>query len=133
MRCTKTGRMVPETMTRVEVATGYIRRMVENESRGWGDQENALHRIERDTGIPFWSLENLRKGRAKSVEASMFERIKAAFVEHCGRHATRLLHEAEMAKGWGENVDVDLADIENQIRALAARLENAKGKKGRAA
>ena len=119
-------------MSSAQMASGYVRRMVENETRGWGDQENALTRLEAKYGLPFWTLQNLRTGRAKTVEASLFNRIKAAFVDQCGRHATRLLHEAEMARVGEPNVDVDLADIENQIRALAARLEAAKSQKGRA-
>lgn len=118
-------------MSSAAVATGYVRRMVENETRGWGDQANALSRIEAKYGIPYWSLENLRTGRAKTVEATLFNRIKAAFVDQCGRHAARLLHEAELARAV--NPDVDVVDIEDQIRALVARLEDAKAhqKRGR--
>jgi len=111
-------------MSTADVATGYVRRMVENETRGWGDTDGAMARLEAKYGLPFWTLQNLRTGRAKTVEASLFNRIKAAFVDQCGRHAARLLHEAEMAKAV--NPDVDVADIENQIRALAARLAAAK-------
>jgi hypothetical protein len=118
-------------MSSAQMASGYVRRMVENETRGWGDNENALSRLEAKYGLPFWTLQNLRTGRAKTVEASLFNRIKAAFVDQCGRHAARLLHEAEMAQAGGD--DIDVAAIENQIRALAARLEAAKGKKERAA
>ena len=127
MACTKTGQKVPE-MSSANAATVYVRRMVENESRGWGDQENALHRLEKRYGLPFWSLENLRKGRAKSIEASMFEKIREAFVDHCRRQAKRLLHDAEMVRRLGEPND-DVATIEDQIRALAARLEAAKSQK----
>lgn len=109
-------------MSTAEMASGYVRRMVENETRGWGDQDNALSRLEAKYGLPFWSLHNLRTGRAKTVEAGLFNKIKAAFVDHCGKHAARLLHEAQMAKA----VDIDVADIEDQIRTLAARLEAAK-------
>lgn len=112
-------------------ASGFVRRMVENETRGWGDTDNALTRLEAKYGLSFWTLHNLRTGRAKTVEASLFNRIKAAFVDQCGRHAARLLHEAEMAKVG--NPDVDVAAIEDQIRALASRLAAAKGEKGRAA
>lgn len=111
-------------MSTAEIATGYVRRMVENETRGWGDNSNALTRLEAKYGLPYWSLENLRTGRAKTVEASLFNRIKAAFVDQCGRHAARLLHEAEIAKAV--NPDVDVAAIEDQIRALASRLQAAK-------
>lgn len=116
-------------MSSAEVATGFVRRMVENETRGWGDRNNALSRLEAKYGLPYWSLENLRTGRAKTVEATLFNRIKAAFVDHCGKHAARLLHEAEMAKAI--DPDVDVAGIEDQIRALVAKLEAAKGQAAR--
>jgi hypothetical protein len=130
MKCRET-KQEAQVMSSAAIATGYVRRMVENETRGWGDQANALSRIEAKYGIPYWSLENLRTGRAKTVEATLFNRIKAAFVDQCGRHAARLLHEAELARAV--NPDVDVADIEDQIRALVARLEDAKAhqKRGR--
>lgn len=111
-------------MSSAQVATGYVRRMVENETRGWGDQDNALARLEARYGIPFWTLNHIRTGRAKTVEAGTFQRIRAAFVDQCGKHAARLLHEAETAKAVNPHVHLD--DIENEIRALAARLEAAK-------
>jgi hypothetical protein len=127
MKCRETKHQERE-MTSAQLATGYVRRMVENETRGWGDLDNAFNRIEAKSGLPFWTMKNLYTGRAKTVEASLFNRIKAAFVDHCGKHAARLLHEAQMAKA----VDIDVADIEDQIRALAARLETAKSEAARA-
>jgi hypothetical protein len=109
-------------------ASSFVRRMVENETRGWGDTDNALNRLEAKYGLPFWSLQNLRTGRAKTVEASLFNRIKAAFVDHCGKQAARLLHEADMAKEVTPE-DVDLGAIQNEIRALQARLAAAQGKR----
>jgi len=113
-----------KVMSSAEIASGYVRRMVENETRGWGDTESALPRLEAKYGVSFWTLNNLRTGRAKTVEATLFNRIKAAFADQCGRHAARLLHEAETA--MAVNPDDDVAAIEDQIRALAARLEAAK-------
>ncbi len=113
-------------------ASGFVRRMVENETRGWGDTDNALSRLEAKYGLPFWSLQNLRTGRAKTVEASLFNRIKAAFVDHCGRQAARLLHEADMAKEVTPE-DVDLGVIQDEIRALQVRLAAAQSKRERAA
>lgn len=112
-------------------ATDYVRRMVSKEQRGWGDKDNALARLEAKYGLPFWTLENLRKGRAKTVEASLFYRIKAAFVDHCGRQAARLLLEAETAMAVNPNDDV--AGIQREIQALQARLAAAQGKTQRAA
>lgn len=68
-----------KVMSSAEIASGYVRRMVENETRGWGDTENALSRLEAKYGVSFWTLNNLRTGRAKTVEATLFNRIKAAF------------------------------------------------------
>lgn len=111
-------------MSSAETATGYVRRMVETETRGWGDQDSALRRLSRRYGIPFWTLNHIRTGRAKTVDAGLFDRIRAAFAEQCSRQAARLLHEAETAKARNPHVHLD--DIEDQIRTLVARLEDAK-------
>lgn len=124
MTCTKIKHPEQKVMSSADVASGFVRRMVETESRGWGDQDNALTRLEAKYGLPYWSLQNLRMGRAKTVEATLFNRIKEAFVDHCGRQAARLLHDAQLAKAV--NPDVDVAAIEDQIRALASKLEAAK-------
>ncbi len=116
-------------MGSAEAASRYVRRILEIESRGWGDLVNALSRIEARYGLPRWTLNNLRTGRAKTIDASTYNRIKAAFADQCARQAAQLLHEAEMTKAGEPNVD--LTDIENQIRALAARLAAAKSETGR--
>lgn len=107
-------------------ASGFIRRMVQNESGGWGDEAEALRRIARESKLSFWTLNNIRIGRAKTVNADVRDRIRMAFIDHCRGHAARLLHDAETAAAKGNKNDA-LDDIENQIRALAARLEAAKG------
>lgn len=105
-------------------AGDYVRRMVATESRGWGDQAEAQGRLEARYGLPFWSLERLRTGLAKSCETSLFFRIRAAFVDHCGRKAAQLMHEAHMAQAIHE--DDDIRAIQDEIRALQARLAIAK-------
>jgi hypothetical protein len=120
-------------MSSVELANeagGFVRRMVARESRGWGDQLEAQRRLETLYGVPFWSMEHLRTGKAKSCETSLYLRIKSAFIDHCGKQAARLLHEAETAKKVTQDVNLD--DIENQIRALQARLDDAKAHQKRA-
>jgi hypothetical protein len=107
-------------------ASGFIRRMVHIESGGWGDEAAALRRIARESKLSFWTLNNIRIGRAKSVNADVRDRIRLAFIEHCRSEAARLLHEAETAAAKGNKNDV-LEGIADQIRALAAELEAAKG------
>ena len=105
-------------------AGDIVRRMVSRESRGWGDQVEVQRRLEQRYGIPFWSLDHLRTNRAKTCETSLFLRIQAAFADQCGKHAARLLREADEARKAYPHVHLD--DIEDQIRALQARLADAK-------
>ena len=105
---------------------GYVRRLVEIETKGWGDEAEALRRISHDCRLSFWTLNNLRIGRAKTVNADVRDRIRQALIRNCQRHAAKLLHEAEIVAKTGRGND-DLADITDQIRALAAQLEAAQG------
>lgn len=113
----------PKPMSAAD-ASSMVRRMIHSEAHGPGDYENAMDRLQARYGIGFWQLDHLRKGKAKTCEVGLFARIHAAFIDHCGAQAARLLHEAEIAKRT--TPDVHLDDIEDQIRTLAARLANAK-------
>lgn len=101
----------------VDVATARVRRMVQRESQGPGDIENALRRLEERYGLPFWSLWHIRKGKAKSCEVSLFARIEAAYFDMCGRQATSLLSEIEES---GDDLDDDLAD---RLRVVLEKIE----------
>lgn len=107
-------------------AAGFVRRLVEIESKGWGDETEALRRISRESRLSFWTLNNLRIGRAKTVNADVRDRIRETLINNCKKHAARLLHEAEVAARTGRDNDA-VADVANQIRALAAELETAQG------
>lgn len=107
-------------MSSATLATGYVRRMVEKETRGWGDQSGALSRLERRYGLPFWSLNNLRTGRAKTVEAGLFARIRAAYLDLCERELAKLQHELTVEKAL--NPDDTFDDLEREAQALLARL-----------
>jgi hypothetical protein len=97
------------SMELADTAGGYVRRMVERESRGWGDQTNAQQRLERRYGLPFWALEHLRTGRAKTVEAGLFARIRGAYLDLCERQVAKLQNEIAVEKALNE--DVSLEDL----------------------
>lgn len=105
----------------VEEAGGYVRRMVEREGRGWGDQSEAQNRIEQRYGIPYWTLERLRTGRAKTVEAGLFARIRGAYLDLCERQVAKLRHEIAIEKALNEHDSLE--DLEREAEALAARIE----------
>lgn len=113
------------------VASDYVRQMIHRESRGPGDYENAMARLEAKYGLGFWTLDHLRKNKAKTCEVTFYARIRAAFADHCGRQAARLLEEAKTVQAVEPNDDV--AAIQSEIEALAARLAAAKGKAERVA
>lgn len=115
-------------MSTAEMASGYVRRMVEKEVRGWGDQENALMRLQQRYSLPFWSLQNLRTGRAKTVEAGLFSRIRAAYLDVCEQQVRQLQHEISIEKAL--HSDDTIEDIEREAAQLAARV--AAKKKARA-
>jgi hypothetical protein len=111
-------------MSSVDVAGGYVRRMVEREARGWGDQTNAQQRLEARYGLPFWALDHLRTGRAKTVEAGLFARIRGAYLDLCERQVERLQHEIAIEKALHE--DDTLQDLEREASQLAARIQEKK-------
>ncbi len=109
-----------KVVSSAEMATGYVRRMVEAETRGWGDQESALSRLEARYGLPFWSLNNIRTGRAKTVEAGLFARIRGAYLDLCQRQVAKLQHEIAVEKALNEHDTLE--DLEREARSLAARI-----------
>lgn len=104
----------------VEAASDYVRTMVQRESRGPGDIDNAMQRLEARYGIPFWSLWHLRKRRAKTCDTSLYARIRGAYLDMCQRQANSLLHEIEMELRGGDDT---LEDLEAEARALAAKIQ----------
>ncbi|ESZ60677.1 hypothetical protein X728_15200 [Mesorhizobium sp. L103C120A0] len=113
------------------VASEYVRLMIHREGDGPGAAERAMTKLEARYGIGFWTLDHFRKRKAKTCDVALFARIKAAFIDHCGAQAARLIQEAEIAQAVTPNDDV--AAIQDEIRALQARLAAAQGKAKRAA
>jgi hypothetical protein len=104
----------------VEAATEYVRVMVQRESRGPGDLDNAMSRIEAKYGLPFWTLWHLRRGKAKTVEASLLARIRGAYLDMCQRQASSLLHEIRIEAATSDDLDGDIAA---ELEALVAKIK----------
>jgi len=120
----KSGNLTP--MSVVDAST-YAREMVRLEASRVGNADVAMSRLEAKYGISRWQLDHLRKNKAKTCDVSLYARIRAAFADHCGRHAARLLAQAEAAQAVEH--DEDVAAIQDQIRALASKLEAIKSAK----
>lgn len=106
------------------VATKYVRRMVELETRGFGDTEEAMRRLEVKFGLPYWSLRYLRLGRAATVDSDLFKRIRGAYLTYCEHKIAALQH--ELATERAIEPDADLEHLEAAASELAAKIAKAK-------
>lgn len=109
-------------------ASQFVRRMVQRESRGPGDIEGAMQRLEARYGIGFWQLAHLRSGRAKTVDVSLYARIRGAYLDYCQRLVSNLQHEIEVQGALC--TDDTLEDLEIEARALAEKIARAKAARG---
>lgn len=80
----------------VEEAKGYARHLVQAESRGPGDTDNAMRRIETKYGVPYWTLWALRYRVPKDITIGVFHAVKNAYLAECGRQERRYAHERQM-------------------------------------
>lgn len=120
--CTKSEQETPQVSA--AVATRYVRRMAEIETRGFGDGEAALRRLGNRFKLPYWTLRYLKHGRATTVDADLFTRIRGAYLSFC-EHQIRAL-EHELATEKAIETDADLEDLEAQARHLAQKIAAAK-------
>lgn len=82
-------------------ATEWANELVRRESRGPGDYENAMRRLESRYGIPWQTFWRLRHGRLKDVYVSIYVRLQAAYQAECERQMRLLAHEITIAKAKG--------------------------------
>ena len=101
---------------------GYVRRMVEMESRGNGDECNALERVARRIGIGSRVARRIKNGERKTVDVSLFAKMRTAYLELCESQIRKLENEiaTERAK-HGE--DHDLENFADAVLALRHQLQ----------
>lgn len=105
-------------------ATHYVRRMAEVETRGFGDDDNALRRLGHRFGLSYWTLRYLKHGRAATVDADLYSRIRGAYVAFCEQQIRALQHEIEVERTLSD--DADLGSLQAEAQALAAKIAQAK-------
>ncbi|MFJ6322292.1 hypothetical protein [Rhizobium sp. NPDC092014] len=102
--------------------------MVERETAGNGDVENAVRRLARKHGLSFWQIMHLRAGRAKSITVDAFWSIRAAYLDYCEQQISELRREVEEVRGRDDR----FSDLVGEVEALAEKVSLAKQKaKGR--
>jgi hypothetical protein len=108
-----------------EMTAAYARKMVERESRGNGDQLNALERVGRRCGMTARSLRRLINGETKDPGLSVFARVRSAYLDYCARQIAELQHEIEVEKARIGGDDT-FADLAAEAEVLAAKIERAR-------
>jgi hypothetical protein len=117
-------RKVMSSCDLVDQAGVYVRKKTDKEATGWGDHAHALKRLSRRYGLSYWTLNNLRIGRAKTVEASIFNKVRSAYLDFCERQIAQLQHELELEKIG--NPDADMEDLVSEATQLLAKVGAAK-------
>lgn len=72
--------------------------MVQRESRGNGDTENAMRRLERRHGIPWRTFWALRYRPPTDLFVSVYEKLWAAYQAECERQERLIRHEITITK-----------------------------------
>lgn len=106
-----------------DIAAQYGRKAVELESRGNGDQLNALERVGRECGLKARALRRIINGETTPT-VPVFLRIRAAYLSVCERQIRRLQIEIETEKRkFG---DAAFEDLDREISSLAEKFKTAK-------
>ena len=79
-------------------ARGWANALVQRESRGPGDTENAMRRLEARYGVPFSTLWILRYRPPKDIYVGVYERLKAAYLAETEKQIKALQHDAELVR-----------------------------------
>lgn len=85
----------------VSNARDWANALIQRESRGPGDLDNSMRRLEARYGISANTFWRLRHGRVKEIYASTYTRLQAAYLAECDRQVRIIKQQAEIAKAKG--------------------------------
>lgn len=113
-------------MTRLEEMREWARKMIERESRGNGDQINALDRVARSVGAQPRSIRRLINGETKDPGLDLYFKIRDQFLAQMRRMITSLENELRAAETHIAAEEVK--PLHDELEALAEKVRQAKGK-----
>lgn len=108
----------------VEAAADYARGVhgfLEAGARTDDDLDAAYGAFERQFGVGRWTIEHLRKRKAKTCDVGVFAKLKGAYVALCERQVAKLQHQIAVEKATYD--DDDLSDLEAEASRLAAKVQ----------
>ena len=112
----------PMTEMTVDDATAYMKKLIATEMQGPNTLGPAMEKIEQKYGIPFWTQDYIRKGKAKKCDTSLIHRIRAAYLDRCETQLKHFQHEVILEKELNDDSNADLAaEIEILLAKIKAR------------
>ncbi len=88
-------------MQHVIEAREWANTLVRRESRGPGDLENAMRRLEARYGIPWRTFWSLRYRPPEDILTNVYFRLLQAFQSECQRQKRLIEHELKIAEAAG--------------------------------
>lgn len=107
----------------VEAATDYARRVhgfIEAGVRSDDELDAAYSSFERQFGVGRWTIEHLRKRKAKTCDVSVFAKLRGAYLALCERQVAKLQHQIAVEKATND----DLEDLAAEAAALAEKIRS---------
>ena len=114
-------------MSTIDIPGGYVRRMVELESKGNGDQLNALDRVARRIGLKARAARRIMNGERQDIGLTLFDRIHGAYLDLCESQIRKLENEIAIERAACGDHD-DLENLADEALALRNKIQKAKGK-----
>lgn len=115
----------PPPMT-VEAASDYasrVHKMLSAGVRSDDDLDVAYDQFERQFGVGRWTIEHLRKKRAKGCDVSVFSKLIGGYLTLCERQVAKLQHEIAVTRATSDDT---LEDFDAQAAALAQKIAERK-------
>lgn len=121
---TPRSEVAEDVVPALERAKTLHRKMVEGESRGYGDTYNAMRRLETNHGLPYWTQWNLWKDRLRGDGRSLLRRVKAALIDFLIARAAADLRALDdlLGEADGDADRTDAARLVAEAEALLADL-----------
>lgn len=104
-----------------EEATMFVRKMLEEESRGNGDQMNAYERVARRCGVTARQLRRFLSGEIKNPSWGFIEGIRVGLVGLLEEKIRKMQHDLEIQKR--KHGTADFQDLDAAIQDLAQKID----------
>lgn len=101
----------------VASARDWAGALVKRESRGPGDTENAMRRLEARYGIPWRTFWSLRYRPPRDILHGIYLRLHAAHQSECERQMRLLKHELEITKARAGSYPASVRAAEAMVHA----------------